>query len=129
MTAVRKGRFHLDNERNRKWTALLEQAGVPDWYIASMKKIRYLFPKAHATAYTKLAVSLAWFKHYYPEQFYHAVLKDMGAEKYFRCSDEELELQLDDLEEADGSHDAEWNAIRLLIEARQRGFAFESSNN
>lgn len=129
MTAVRKGRFHLDNERNKKWTALLEQAGVPDWYITSMKKIRYLFPKAHAAVYTKLAFGLAWFKNYFPEQFYNVTLEDMGAEKYLRCSDEELEQQLDALEEADSSHDAEWDAIRLLLEARQRGFAFKSSNN
>ena len=53
----------------------------------------------------------------------------MDAEKYFLCSGKELERPLDALEEADSDRDAEWDSIRLLIEARQRGFALKSSNN
>lgn len=65
MEKVRKGKG-LAPEREEE----LRKAGVPDYYIESCKKIKYLFPRAHATAYVMGAMRVAWFKLYYPLEFY-----------------------------------------------------------
>ena len=67
MESVRKGRGLLPGAEEE-----MLAAGVPDWYIGSCKKIKYLFPKAHAVAYVMMAFRIAWFKVYHPLAFYAA---------------------------------------------------------
>ncbi len=67
MEAVRKGRGLPDGAEEE-----MKAAGVPNWYIDSCKKIKYLFPKAHAVAYVMMAFRIAWFKVYHPLAFYAA---------------------------------------------------------
>lgn len=62
---IRKGNGVPENYEKE-----MRDANVPAWYIESCKKIKYLFPRAHATAYVLDAIRTAWFKVYYPTQFY-----------------------------------------------------------
>lgn len=67
MEGVRKGKGVKDEDAEA-----MRAHGVPEWYIESCKKIKYMFPKAHATAYVMMAFRIAWFKVYRPEAFYAA---------------------------------------------------------
>ena len=67
MEAVRKGRGLPEGAEEE-----MKAAGVPEWYIGSCKKIKYLFPKAHAVAYVMMAFRIAWFKVHHPLAFYSA---------------------------------------------------------
>ena len=67
MEAVRKGRGLPEGAEQE-----MIDHGVPDWYIGSCKKIKYLFPKAHAAAYVMMAFRIAWFKVHKPLAFYAA---------------------------------------------------------
>jgi len=72
MEFVRKG---LPSKVPDKWTGYvtaMKEAGIPDWYIWSCGQIKYMFPKAHATAYVLMAVRIAWFKVHMPIHFYAA---------------------------------------------------------
>lgn len=67
MESVRKGRGLPDGAEEK-----MASIGVPEWYITSCKKIKYLFPKAHAVAYVIMAFRIAWFKVHAPLAFYSA---------------------------------------------------------
>jgi DNA polymerase-3 subunit alpha (Gram-positive type) len=65
MEKVRKGKGLTEEHE-----AIMREHDVPDWYIESCKKIKYMFPKGHAVAYVMMAVRIAYFKVYYPRAYY-----------------------------------------------------------
>ncbi len=71
MEGVRKGKG-LKPEQEETMRA----HNVPEWYIESCKKIKYMFPKGHAVAYVMMTVRIAYYKLYYPEAFYTATLSE-----------------------------------------------------
>jgi DNA polymerase-3 subunit alpha (Gram-positive type) len=101
MESIRKGKGVKEEDAE-----YMRQFGVPEWYIESGRKIKYMFPKAHATAYVLMAVRIAWFKVHYPLAFYAT---------YFtvRADDFDVELM------AQG-RDAIW---RKIEEIEQKGNA------
>ncbi len=71
MEAVRKGKVKKGGF-SEGWVEKMQELGVPQWYIDSLAKIAYLFPKAHAVAYVMMAFRIAWFKVHEPLAFYSA---------------------------------------------------------
>ena len=127
MESVRKGRgLAADMEED------MRKAGVKDWYIDSCKKIKYLFPKAHAVAYVMMALRIAWFKVHIPIAFYCA---------YFtiRCPAFDLEIMSAGadvirakIHELDGRQDLKqaekdlYTGLEVAYEFYLRGFSFAS---
>ena len=71
MEAVRKGKVKKGGFQEG-WVEAMQEHNVPQWYIDSLAKIGYLFPKAHAVAYVMMAFRIAWFKVHDPLVFYAA---------------------------------------------------------
>ncbi|MDY3618654.1 PolC-type DNA polymerase III [Agathobaculum sp.] len=129
MESVRKGKG-LTEEME---TAMREQ-NVPEWYIDSCKKIKYMFPKAHAVAYVMMAFRIAWFKVHYPLAFYSAYFsvraKGFDASCMIRgdkvCQDKLRELALKEREKTITAAEKEMaTTLEVCHEFYRRGFAFE----
>ena len=72
METVRKGKALKDPEKWAEYVAMMKEHDVPDWYIKSCEKIKYMFPKAHAAAYVTNAFRIAYFKVHHPKAYYAA---------------------------------------------------------
>ncbi|WP_051675948.1 PolC-type DNA polymerase III [Ureaplasma canigenitalium] len=69
MEDVRKGK-----KIKPEYSKILKEYSIPDWYIESCNKIKYMFPKAHACAYVMHAYKFMWYKIYYPLEYYSVIL-------------------------------------------------------
>ena len=86
MTMVRKGKIARGRELNtwEHFKDIMTAHNVPDWFIESCQKIQYMFPKAHVVAYSISALKVAWFKVYYPIEYYCSVFSERR--EYFNAN-------------------------------------------
>ena len=126
MESVRKGKG-----LKPEWEEAMIKAGVDDWYIDSCKKIKYMFPKAHAAAYVMSAIRVAWYKVHMPVAFYSAMFTvssvGLDAEIVMRghrgVSDEIKRIE--ELgKEASQKEQASVAGLQLVREAYARGIKF-----
>ncbi len=126
MESVRKGKGVPEEDQEE-----MRRNNVPEWYIESCQKIKYMFPKAHATAYVMMAVRIAYFKVHYPLEFYAT---------YFtvRADDFDIPLmvkgssairqKIEEIEEkgheAQPKEKALLTVLEMALEMVERGFRF-----
>ena len=87
MEFVRKGKASKEPDKWAAFEAEMKEAGIEEWFIDSCRKIKYMFPKAHAAAYVISAFRIAWFKVHKPIYYYCAYLS-------VRCSDFDIETMI-----------------------------------
>lgn len=126
MESVRKGKGLKD-----EWIKEMNDHGVPDWYVWSCKKIKYMFPKAHAAAYVMMAWRIAYCKVFYPLAYYAAFfsIRASGFSYVLMCQGrEKLEYHLADYKKrADTLSKKEQDTLRdmrIVQEMYARGFEF-----
>ncbi|SHK33020.1 PolC-type DNA polymerase III [Alicyclobacillus tolerans] len=127
MESIRKGKGVKPDDE-----AYMREFGVPDWYIESGKKIKYMFPKAHATAYVIMAVRIAWFKVHYPLAFYATYFTvradDFDVELMIKGSDA-IRRRIEEIEEkgnaAQPKEKSLLTVLEVALEMVERGFRFE----
>ncbi|MFC5472055.1 PolC-type DNA polymerase III [Cohnella suwonensis] len=116
-----------------EWIEEMKRCKVPQWYIDSCLRIEYMFPKAHASAYVISAVRTAFFKLYYPIQYYATYYSvraaDFDVELFCQGYDAILKMLLEIEEKGFQATTKEKNMISILemgLEMTARGFKFKS---
>ena len=131
MEAVRKGKVKKGGFQEG-WEETMREHQVPDWYIGSLAKIGYLFPKAHAVAYVMMAFRIAWFKVHEPLAFYATFFsiraKAFDAE-YCCAGMDAVKQKIREIENNKDATDVEQNllvTLEVCYEFYLRGFHFDT---
>ena len=125
MESVRKGKGLTP-----EWEEAMKAHDVPDWYITSCKKIKYMFPKAHAVAYVTMGFRVAYFKVHYPMAFYRAYYTVRADEFNYLTMGKGLDVAKAALEELKGigklnqKQQSTQTILEVVIEMYARGYDF-----
>lgn len=130
MEIVRKGKA-LKEPKWPEYEDLMREHEVPEWYIDSCKKIKYMFPKAHAAAYVMMAFRIAWFKVHIPEAYYTAYfsIRAKAFDAEFMINGKEVVKQkmkeIDALGNDAANKDKDmYDDLEIVLEMYERGIKF-----
>lgn len=126
MESVRKGKGLTE-----EWKEIMRSYKVPEWYIDSCEKIKYMFPKAHAAAYVLMAMRIAYFKVYYPLEYYAAYFSERASDFEIRTMmkgknalyDRVKEL-MQRIHELTNKEKNVLTVLQIALEMTMRGFTF-----
>ena len=126
MECVRKGKGLTEEQET-----LMRENDVPDWYIDSCKKIKYMFPKAHAAAYVTMAFRIAWFKVHIPMAYYTAyfsIRADAFDSEYMIHGKEKVINKMREIDAMGNSATAKdkdmYSTLEIVLEMYERGIKF-----
>ena len=126
MENVRKGKGLTEEQEE-----LMKEYSVPDWYIDSCKKIKYMFPKAHAVAYVTMAFRIAWFKVNYPLAYYaayYSIRADDFDSEFMIYGKEKVKAKMEELEKLGNSMSVKekgiYTILEIVLEMYERGYKF-----
>ena len=128
MENVRKGKGLTQEEEDQ-----MRELKVPEWYIDSCKKIKYMFPKAHAAAYVMMSFRIAYFKVYYPEAFYATYFtikaSDFDADLVIKGK-ETVKTKIEELEKLGNDMTAKeknlLTVLEVVLEMYARGYKIQN---
>ena len=131
METVRKGKALKDPAKWEEYKALMKEHDVPDWYIKSCEKIKYMFPKAHAAAYVTNAFRIAWYKVHIPKAYYAAYFTiradafdaDVMCNGKERAKNKMKEIELKGNGASKTDQDT-YQVLELILEFYERGLNF-----
>ena len=131
MEFVRKGKASKDPDTWAEHVKTMQEAEIPDWFINSCQKIKYMFPKAHAAAYVISAFRIAWYKVHMPVYFYASWLTskatDVEVETMIKGYNS-IKARIEDIQskgyEATNKEQGQLESLKVALEATARGMKF-----
>lgn len=131
MEFVRKGKASKDPETWKEHVKTMEEADIPQWFIGSCQKIKYMFPKAHAAAYVISAFRIAWYKVHMPVYFYASwfsskatdVDVEVMIQGYDAIKNKIIEIQNKGYD-ATNKELGQLESLKVALEATARGIKF-----
>ena len=131
MEFVRKGKASKDKETWKEHVKTMQDKNIPDWFINSCAKIKYMFPKAHAAAYVISAFRIAWYKVHMPVYFYSSWLTskatDVDVEAMIKGYNA-IKARIEDIQEkgyeATNKENGQAESLKVALEATARGMKF-----
>lgn len=132
METVRKGKALKDPAKWEEYKAMMKEHNVPEWYIKSCEKIKYMFPKAHAAAYVTNAFRIAWFKVHIPLAYYAAFFSIRGKDDFdsdcMIFGKEKVKNKMKEIDllgnSATPKDKTMYPILELVLEMYERGFEF-----
>lgn len=130
---IRKGKAAGNKQKWEMYKQIMQGHKIPDWYIWSCGQIKYMFPKAHATAYVMMAMRIAWFKVYKPILFYSAYFSKRASDfdvYALQGGEYEISKKMYELEEKNKRKNITeterrlYTVLELANEMVKRGFSF-----
>lgn len=131
MEFVRKGKASKDPETWKQHEKTMKDANIPDWFINSCAKIKYMFPKAHAAAYVISAFRIAWYKVHMPVYFYaswySSKATDVDLDAMIKGYNA-IKARIEDIQvkgyEATNKENGQAESLKVALEATARGIKF-----